>query len=210
MQPSTPIRFILVAVFATGTLLHAQSSQPISPTQSSLAPSHQAPQRAQITYTDGKLLVSANNSSLNQILHEISRETKMKITGGVTDERVFGQYGPGLPSKVLGDLLDGTGCNMLLLQATGATPAELILTPRQGGPTPPNPNAAGFDDDTAESQASRPVAPPESQAPPPPAAAEGVQQSPNNVRTPQQIYEQLQHMRQLQQQPSQPTQPSPQ
>jgi hypothetical protein len=209
MQPSTPIRFLLVAVFATGTLLHAQSSQPISPTPPPSAASHPAPQRAQVTYTDGKLLVSASNSSLNQILHDISRETKMKITGGVTDERVFGQYGPGLPSKVLGDLLDGTGCNMLLLQATGATPAELILTPRQGGPSPPNPNAAGYDD-TAESEASRPSAPPEQQAPPAPAAAEGVQQSPNNVRTPQQIYEQLQRMRQLQQQPSQPTQPSPQ
>jgi hypothetical protein len=210
MQSSTQIRFILVAVFATGTLLPAQTSQPITPAQPPSTASHQPPQHAQVTFTDGQLLISANNSSLNQILRDISRETKMKITGGVAEERVFGQYGPDLPSKVLGDLLDGTSCNMLLLQATGTTPAELILTPRQGGPTPPNPNASSFDD-AAESQASRPIAPPEPQViRTNPTAADSIPHSPNDVRTPQQIYEQLQHMRQLQEQQQQRPQPDPQ
>lgn len=206
MQSSTQIRFILVAIFATGTLLHAQTSQPITPTQSAPSASHQPPQLAQVTYADGKLLISANNSSLNQILRDISRETKMKITGGVAEERVFGQYGPGLPSKVLGDLLDGTSCNMLLLQATGTTPAELILTPRQGGPTPPNPNAASFDD-AAASQASRPITPQVIRTNP--TAADSIPHSPNDVRTPQQIYEQLQRMRQLRQQQLQEQRPQP-
>jgi hypothetical protein len=102
---------------------------------------------ATVTYTLGQLEISADNSSLNQILREISRLTGMAITGGVADQRVFGKYGPGRPADILSDLLAGTGSNMLLMQNASNVPAELILTPQQGGPTPPNPNAPGFNDD---------------------------------------------------------------
>jgi hypothetical protein len=156
-------------------------------------------QPAHVAYANGELTVTASNSSLNQILRDIARETGMKITGGVADERVFGQYGPAAPSKVLNALLDGTGSNMILVHATAATPAELVLTPRQGGATPPNPNA--FHED--------PLPPPRPQYPitpqpegnprsGPPEAEPG--RSPNEVKTPQQIYEQLERMRQQQQQ----------
>ena len=104
------------------------------------------PQRATVTYAAGLLDVRADNSSLNQILRAIGHLTGMKITGGVTDERVFGNYGPAEPSTILATLLDGTGSNMLLRESSGNAPAELVLTPRNGGPTPPNPNAPGFDD----------------------------------------------------------------
>lgn len=207
MQPSAKIRFIAALGIAFAPLLSAQTPQPTPSSQPS-------PHRAEVTYTAGKLFVSANNSSLNQILRDISRETGMKITGGVADERVFGQYGPDAPSKILNTLLDGTGTNMLLLQATGTTPAELILTPRQGGPTPPNPNASTFEDNSTDTQASRPILSPErpqytpaTTVPSNPAAADSPQQSPNDVKTPQQIYEQLQRMRQQQQQQQQQSNP---
>jgi len=106
------------------------------------------PRRATVTYAAGLLDVRADNSSLNQILRAIGNLTGMKITGGVTDERVFGNYGPAEPSTILATLLDGTGSNMLLRESADSAPAELILTPRNGGPTPPNPNAPGFDDGT--------------------------------------------------------------
>lgn len=106
------------------------------------------PHRATVTYAAGLLDVRADNSSLNQILRAIGNLTGMKITGGVTDERVFGNYGPAEPSTILATLLDGTGSNMLLRESADNAPAELILTPRNGGPTPPNPNAPGFDDGT--------------------------------------------------------------
>ena len=48
--------------------------------------------------------------------------------------------------RFLAELLNGTGSNMILVHRDGPAPAELILTPRQGGPTPPNPNAAAFND----------------------------------------------------------------
>jgi hypothetical protein len=102
--------------------------------------------RAEVHYDAGLISVNANNSSLNQILREISRQTGMKITGGVKEERVFGHYGPATPDVILATLIDGTTTNMVLLQTAANTPEELILTPRAGGASPPNPNAPGFDD----------------------------------------------------------------
>lgn len=186
MHASAKIRLILTGAFAFAPLLlHAQTTPP--------------PQEAaHITYANGQLTVTASNSSLNQILRDIAYQTGMKITGGVTDERVFGQYGPAAPSKVLGELLDGTGSNMLLMHATAATPAELVLTPRHGGVTPPNPNA--YHEDPPQPRPQYPINPqPEVNSRGVPANAEPAR-SPNDVKTPQQIYEQLERMRQQQQQ----------
>jgi hypothetical protein len=189
----------------------APQAAPFPPTPLELPPRH-----AEVTYTSGALFVSASNSSLNQILREISRETGIKITGGVVDERVFGQYGPDAPAQILSALLDGTGSNMLLVHGDDTTPAELILTPRQSGPTPPNPNAHAFDDAPEQStisdvepsephraeqlspDQSRPTGnPPIAPAVPPAAATDSSEpQSPNGVKTPQQIYDQLQKLRQ--------------
>jgi hypothetical protein len=178
-----------------------------------------------VTFAEGKLAVNADNSSLNQILREIGRETGIKITGGVADERVFGKYGPLPVSDVLASLLDGTGSNVLLIQADATSPGELILTPRQGGVTPPNPNAGSFEDHDSPSDDAAPalpVMPPQPPAQPtqPPAAtgtpaaapavpadvqnppAPASTTDPNGVKSPQQIFEQLQKLHQ-QEQPKQ-------
>jgi hypothetical protein len=212
--------------------------------QAPLTPSKRPAHHARVTWQGGRLTVDADNSSLNQILREISRETGMKITGGVLDERVFGVYGPGAPGKILDTLLDGTGANMLLVLNDQSAPAELILTPRHGGASPPSPNAVAHDDDRdpedlppqqlrhAERRDSPPN--PASIAAPPLSAPIGLnaptaagnpsttasaepasstassdttpQQSPNGVKTPQQIYEQLLKM----QQKTTPSQTTPQ
>lgn len=282
--PGTVMLLALCALLAAPALLHAQfggrqrgSTLPETPSTTpavvpapTAAPVPQATSqpfpvpttpasRANVTYANGLLTVSATNSSLNQILREISRQTGMKITGGVTDERVFGNYGPGSPAKILSTLLDGTGSNMLLVQSDGlssnAAPAELVLTPRHGGPTPPNPNSPGFNDGAdpdgrraPQTISNRPLPPPSVPVPAPqapstnssvgtpigspigtpvgtpigtpiaPAAAPATppatpttpadptapttqDQSPNGVKTPQQIYDQLLKLRQQQQQP---------
>jgi hypothetical protein len=238
----SPIRFAAVAGLALSASLPAQSPQAKSPAPAQatstlpatppttpepppipLTPSQLPPKRAQITYANGTLSVSADNASLNQILREIAADTGMKITGGVTEERVFGQYGPDDPAQILAELLDGTGSNMILVHSDGNAPAELILTPRQGGPTPPNPNAAAFDNrfERPEPREAPPVqgmqpepgssvpAPPPVVPPANPGTSNGTSNpsqpdSPNGVKTPQQIYEQLQRMRQQQQQTTQP------
>jgi hypothetical protein len=243
MQRLTPIRLIAATILSAAALSHAQpqaSSKPSSsplpavaptatPPSAPLTPAQSPPQRAKVTYADNEITVAAGNSSLNQILHDISRLTGIKITGGVTDERVFGDYGPASPSQVLATLLNGTGSNMLLVQSTGDAPTELILTPRQGGPTPPNPNAQSFDDSNESSDEAppNPVARPIRHMPPSPyaprpipappsadnsgqtsdppaqaAPADGTVQpsSPNGIKTPQQIYDELQRLRQQQSQ----------
>jgi hypothetical protein len=116
------------------------------------------PRRASVRYIDGQIQVSANDSSLNQILREISRATGMTITGGVADQRVFGSYGPASPSTILATLLDGTGTNMLLREGSELTPPELVLTPRGGGATPPSPSALP-DDSIADQPTPAPAAP---------------------------------------------------
>ena len=101
---------------------------------------------AQVSCTGGLLTVHANNSSLNGILRSVARCTGMTISGGVLDQRVFGDYGPAAPATVLATLLDGTGTNMLLTETAANQPAQLILTPRTAGPTPPSPSAVPDDD----------------------------------------------------------------
>ncbi len=242
MHRFAPIRFAAVAGLALSASLPAQSPRPpqakppaSTPASSTLpatpnttpeppsvplTPSQRPPQRAQVTYADGTLSVAADNASLNQILRQIASDTGIKITGGVTEERVFGQYGPADPTQVLAALLDGTGSNMIFVHHDGAAASELILTPRQGGPTPPNPHAAAYNDRSepdegpSQSMQPRPSAPPQvNPVNPPvnPGTAPGASptnssqpDNPNGVKTPQQIYEQLQRMRQQQQQSNPP------
>jgi hypothetical protein len=246
MHRFAPIRFAAVAGLAFSASLPAQSPHPpqakpsaSTPASSTLpatptatpepppvplTPSQRSPQPAQVTYAEGTLSVAADNASLNQILRQIASNTGMKITGGVTDERVFGQYGPADPAQVLAALLDGTGSNMILVHHDGDASSELILTPRQGGPTPPNPNAAAFADRAEKQEATQfpqseratpqrapngpPITPSGSDGTPAGASPTNSSQpdnNPNGVKTPQQIYEQLQRMRQQQQQQQQQT-----
>jgi hypothetical protein len=228
-------RGVAVLLLLAGSAVRAQSTLPATGPTALPAPNPQvsagptvpaadSPKRAVVTYSDGQLEVTADNSSLNQILREIGRVTGMKITGGVADERVFGKYGPGAPAEILVKLLDGTGSNVLLQETASKVPAELILTARQGGPTPPNPNARDFDEGPPANeervQQSVPPVPNQSdptQPNPAAAAAWGPgpnpmsrslstpdasnPNSPNRVQTPQQIFDQLQRLQQSQPQP---------
>jgi len=190
--------------------------------------------RAKVVYSGGQLQVTAMNSSLNQILRAIERQTGMKIAGGVADERVYGKYGPAPTAEVLAELLEGTGSNMVLRETGGDSPLELILTPRNGGLAPPSPDLAGVDDPKVDEppvpvstpasspDAAVPVVVPQSTpvVPPPvtpgsssvgapagmqatepaivPNPADSAPASPNGVKTPQQIYEQLMQLQQQQ------------
>jgi hypothetical protein len=233
MRFLTPIRaglLMAAACPAFGQIPPTPPTQTAAPSQAAEA-QPAAAHRAQVTFATGVLSVSAENSSLNQILREISRVTGMKITGGVTDERVYGTYGPADTSTVLSALLRGTGSNMLIIFDSRQTPEELILTSRGGGPTPPSPTAAGRDerdDDQPPVRMQRnrrpgiAAAPPAIAVPAPvsipapaPAAAAATgtsdstpQQTPAKVSTPEEIYQQL---IKLQQQPKTPpsTVPTP-
>lgn len=217
-RPTPPATPSLPAMAPTSASPATQPAEPAAqPT-----PAQSPAQRATVTYTGGQLSVSASNSSLNQILREISRSAGIKITGGVAEERVFGNYGPAPAAEVLASLLDGTASNMILVQGTGDHATELILTPRTGGPTPPNPNSASFDSsndgDTVPRQSANPgpssqpssspvvgpIPPQNPDMPPtrsnPPSGDSNGQASPSGPKTPQQIFDELMKMRSQQQQ----------
>lgn len=237
MSSRTPTRLIILlclAVPACAQSRPASSRIPATPATAAPAPAAPAqpalPNRPQISYINHQLTVRADNCSLNQILHEISQLTGITITGGVSEERVFGSYGPGSLSQVLNELLDGTSSNMLFVSSEDNMPAQLILTPRSGGPTPPNPNAMRFEDnaeaDTPQGNSPEPPEESSAQASPAPAAppsspaqpgatpadapansntnsSDSSQQPASGAKTPQQIYDQLMKLRQQQHQQTQ-------
>jgi len=185
MKHISAMRRAALLLFVGGGLAFAQSpALPVTPPTAAPAsvpaavaaavPAQPVTHRAVVVFSGGQLEITADNSSLNQILRDVSRLTGMKITGGVADQRVFGKYGPGAPAGILASLLEGTGSNMLLRESAAHTPKELVLTPRAGGITPPGPFASGSDEDAPASAASpsQPSAPPspQSQAPAQPSA----------------------------------------
>ena len=232
LPASNPIKPSAAIPAAQPTNSFTDAAQPSAP---------RAQHHAHITFSNGLLSVSASNASLNGLIREIARQTGMKVTGSVAEDRVYGEYGPADPQTVLASLLDGTGSNILIRSNSADAPLELILTPRIGAASPPSPNQ-NADNDDADDQAppgaptnisaprSRAAVLPGSVPPSPtpasssnaiPAASETVvfppidansapatatttpsdsnapaESSADTVKTPQQIFEQLQKLRQ--------------
>ena len=243
---STQLAAQLPASTSTRPSAAVPSPQPATSFANSAPPQQQpatphAQHHARITFTDSLLSVSASNASLNGLIREIARQTGMKVTGSVAEDRVFGEYGPGDPQSILATLLDGTGSNILIRSAANDAPLELILTPRTGAASPPSPNLSADNEDTDDqappgaptsSAAPRsrvavlpgsvpqPPPPPDSSNAIPPASEtvvfppvdatsapvtatttpsdsnEPADTSADTVKTPQQIFEQLQKLRQ--------------
>ena len=114
-------------------------------------PANDRPAQASVTWDSHGLLIIADNSSLRQILDDVSTATGAKVEGLSNDQRIFGAYGPGKAREVLTLLLDGTGYNILMIGDQGeGTPRQIVLTSRNGSSNsqaaaansaPPVPNA---------------------------------------------------------------------
>jgi septum formation inhibitor MinC len=169
-------------------------------------PANDRPSDAKITWDSKGLSIVAANSSLSQILKEVSTQTGATLQGFNQDERVFGEFGPGPARDVINQLLDGTGYNVLLIGEQGeGTPRQIVLTPRSGGASQPNRtnnrNQAPEEDTEAEQEAQQPEPPPPPPTPPPvqTGVAPGVP-----VRSQQEIIQELQQrQQQIQQQQQQ-------
>jgi hypothetical protein len=191
----------------------AQLPPPSAPEPAGVAPSllQQPAQEAKITFDQNRLSIHADNSSLAGILHQFASTSGMKLEGLSGDERVFGTFGPGAPRDVIAELLDGTAYNVALIgDLDNGAPRELLLTPTTHGAAAPAPAPQANSDDANE-QEPQDVPPPPADVPQQPPAT----QTPGTpgVRTPQQLFEQLQRMRQGQggaQQPAPVQQDSPQ
>ncbi len=175
------------------------ASQPVGAPRDSLL--QQPAKPAQVTVAPGTLAIKADNSSLSQILQEISKSTGMKVDGLGRDDRIFGSYGPGEPREVLLSLLEGSGYNVLMIGDNKGAPRQLSLSQRAAGnavaSTAPARNNREPDDDEIEQE--QPQAPPEQPQPvvqTPSGNPDGMQQP----RNPAEIQQELLRLRQQQQQ----------
>ncbi len=96
---------------------------------------------------DGKTLsVTAENSSLQQILQAVSAASGVAVEGMGSDQRVFGSYGPAPAREVLSELLEGSGYDLLMVGDRGdGKPLKVLLTARGAAAAPSRPaySAAG-------------------------------------------------------------------
>jgi len=171
-----------------------------------------------ISYANGEMIVQADNSSMADILSAIARATGAHIEGTQPDsERVFGTFGPSTPRGVLDSLLTGSRYDFILLDAVEA-PGKLqrIILSQHGASSPGNVAAANqprsnpsVEQQEVEEEPPQPVPEPQPAAQPsPPDSLQ--QQSPGTqqVKTPEQLLQELQRLRQ-QQQAGQGNPPSP-
>ena len=164
-------------------------------------PANDRPANASVVWDSHGLRIDAANSSLEQILKDVSTVTGAKVEGFSADERVFGAYGPGKARDVLSQLLEGSGYNLLMMgdQGQGA-PRQIVLSVRHAGAAQPaagNDQANSNDEDVdADDQ---PL-----QAPPPPTPMRQGFGPGASPRSPQQIMQEMQQRQQQMQQRSNP------
>jgi hypothetical protein len=89
---------------------------------------------ATVTWDSQGLRIDAANSSLAQILQDVSTATGTKVEGFDADQRVFGAYGPGPARDVLSQLLQGSGYNFVMIGEQGqGTPRRIVLSSPHAG-----------------------------------------------------------------------------
>lgn len=120
-------------------LAHSPAPQTVAPAtppapETPAWPANEKPTPATVTWDSHGLCIEASNSSLAQILEDVSTATGTKVEGFDADQRIFGVYGPGPARDVLSQLLQGSGYNVLLVGDQGqGTPREIVLSGRHAG-----------------------------------------------------------------------------
>jgi hypothetical protein len=118
------------------------------------------PTPAKVSFQGGLLAISAQNSTLGEILRDVRKLTGASIEippgSAVTSERVIAHLGPGAPRDVLAGLFNGTQFNYVMLgsssdpmavssvvltlktPAAGETQTAANVYQNNPGPVPPN------------------------------------------------------------------------
>jgi hypothetical protein len=118
-------------------------------------PANDKPVPATVVWDSHGLRIDATNSSLEQILNDVSTDTGAKVEGMQSDERIFGTYGPGPANEVLSQLLNGSDYNVLMIGDQGeGTPRQIVLSARPTGAAAPahNGRETGSEEDLEAEQ----------------------------------------------------------
>jgi hypothetical protein len=145
----------LVAGPCYGEKHHSKTSQPVAAEQPAppLPPPTLAQQSAtppQVSFQGGQLSISAQNSTLGDILKAVRTQTGATIDlPGTASERVIGHFGPGPARDVLTALLNGSHFNYVLLGSPtdpGALDRVILMAKSSGSvesaPPPPEQTTA--------------------------------------------------------------------
>src|ERR1700693_3469259 len=90
---------------------------------------------AKVSFQGGLLTISAQNSTLGEILRDVRKLTGASIEippGSGANERVVAHLGPGAPREVLAGLFNGTAFNYVMVGSKSDPPAgsRVVLTPK--------------------------------------------------------------------------------
>jgi hypothetical protein len=182
-----------------------------------------------VSMNNGMLSISADNSTLGDILGAVHKQTgaTLDVPPTLSGERVATRLGPGIPRDVLQQLFAGSKFDYIIV----GTPQDpngvqrIILTTRGAGGTsgpavannqPMNrPAANNYEPppDTSDVSDEEPQPEPQPEPPPPDESVTpptGAQPYSNQPKTPEQLLQELQQMQQQQQQGRPPRGPGPQ
>jgi hypothetical protein len=220
-------------------LAQPQQSPLAQPQQLSPPPTSVAPPAAdlspatppQVAFNGGILTITANNSTLGDILRAVHHQTgaSVDVPGNAT-ERVVGQFGPGPARDVMTSLLNGSHFNYVLLGSEtnpGGLDRVVLLSKSSGGESPveqarfsgraqpappPADNADGANDDDAAAD-TIPDASEATDEQANPGQAQGDDQAQERqpgqpaIKTPEQLLQELQQRQQQMQQQGAPVPP---
>lgn len=133
---------------AIGWVSSKTSSQRTPVVRQAVATQAQKTNGVTVVFSRGLLTVHAANATLSEVLFQIQKQTgaEIAIPAGTEQERVAADFGPGTPSAVMGELLNGTGLNFVVVgSASDANQLRsVILSRKTGGVDPPAYQEASF------------------------------------------------------------------
>jgi len=133
-----------------------------------------------VQYANGLLTIHAHGATLSEVLFQIQKQTgaEIAIPSGTEQDQVAADFGPGRPSEVLAQLLNGSGLNFVAVGSEADPNAlrSVILSRNSGGPVEPEQFVApSFSPPTAEDIE------PQNIEVIPPAPGDNIQQQPQDV-----------------------------
>jgi hypothetical protein len=255
LSMSKPVEIAIVALLCGGICFGAAKQRkqqpakadpaPAAPVQQAVVPSppptpeNMPAKPPQVAMNNGLLSITAENSTLGDVLNGIRRATgaSVDMPPMASAERVVVHIGPTEPRAALAQLLDGSKFDYIIVGSTenDSALAKVILTARSSGGTtggavaanhpayqppaqqyqpPPEPDESGSDDTSSNQPEPGPevTMPPEPPAggPMQPQTQTDQQQNQNGPKTPEQLLQELQQMRGQQGQPGLPPDRNPQ
>ncbi|GAC1647561.1 MAG: hypothetical protein NVS9B15_06100 [Acidobacteriaceae bacterium] len=123
----------------------AATQQPVRP----LSPSQQMPGAPKVDFSAGKLTVTANNSTVQDVVNAVhaATGTKFVVSGGPMQDRLFGKFGPASVPLVLRQILKGSNFSYILIsdpRAPYQVQTAMLMPPSVATSQPvavPQPNA---------------------------------------------------------------------